>query len=64
MTDKTQPARVKGMGDWLIELHDWFRTELAELRRQAADRRAHRPPPPRGGELFAALNHTPAPPGM
>lgn len=45
MTDKTQPARVKGetqparvkgMGDWLIEVHDWFRAELAELRRQAA----------------------------
>ncbi|MFG1606663.1 hemerythrin domain-containing protein [Actinoplanes sp. NPDC049265] len=27
--------RVKGMGDWLIEVHDWFRTELATLRRQA-----------------------------
>ena len=36
MTDETQPARVKGMGDWLIEVHDWFRAELAELRRQAA----------------------------
>jgi deazaflavin-dependent oxidoreductase (nitroreductase family) len=27
--------RVKGMGDWLVEVHDWLREELAELRRQA-----------------------------
>lgn len=27
--------RVKGMGDWLVEVHDWLRQELAELRRQA-----------------------------
>ncbi|MEV8513733.1 nitroreductase/quinone reductase family protein [Dactylosporangium sp. NPDC051484] len=26
--------RVKGMGDWLVEVHDWLRNELAELRRQ------------------------------
>lgn len=32
MTDE----RVKGMGDWLIEVHDWFRAELATLQSQAA----------------------------
>jgi deazaflavin-dependent oxidoreductase (nitroreductase family) len=26
--------RVKGMGDWLVEVHDWLRRELVELRRQ------------------------------
>ena len=26
--------RVKGMGDWLVEVHDWLRQEIAELRRQ------------------------------
>jgi deazaflavin-dependent oxidoreductase (nitroreductase family) len=26
--------RVKGMGDWLVEVHDWLRKELVELRRQ------------------------------
>jgi deazaflavin-dependent oxidoreductase (nitroreductase family) len=26
--------RVRGMGDWLVEVHDWLRKELAELRRQ------------------------------
>jgi len=26
--------RVKRMGDWLVEVHDWLRGELAELRRQ------------------------------
>jgi iron-sulfur cluster repair protein YtfE (RIC family) len=35
MTDDSQAERVKGMGDWLIEVHDWFRAELAGLRRQA-----------------------------
>lgn len=29
--------RVKGMGDWLVEVHDWIRRELAELRRQIDD---------------------------
>src|SRR5690348_13861079 len=35
--------RVKGMGDWLIEVHDWFRAELASLRRQAEAGEALRP---------------------
>ena len=26
--------RVRGMGDWLVEVHDWLRKELSELRRQ------------------------------
>jgi deazaflavin-dependent oxidoreductase (nitroreductase family) len=26
--------RIKGMGDWLVEVHDWLRKELVELRRQ------------------------------
>jgi deazaflavin-dependent oxidoreductase (nitroreductase family) len=26
--------RVKGMGDWLVEVHDWLRQELNGLRRQ------------------------------
>ncbi|MBN9742188.1 nitroreductase family deazaflavin-dependent oxidoreductase [Amycolatopsis sp. A1MSW2902] len=29
--------RVKGMGDWLIEVHQWFRAELRALRAQADD---------------------------
>ncbi len=43
--------RVKRMGDWLIEVHDWLRGQLAEVRRQvdagvaptlgAADLRMH-----------------------
>ena len=27
--------RVKGMGDWLVEVHEWFRAELRMLREQA-----------------------------
>ncbi|MFB9925836.1 nitroreductase/quinone reductase family protein [Amycolatopsis halotolerans] len=27
--------RVKGMGDWLVEVHQWFRSELRTLREQA-----------------------------
>ncbi|GAA2563975.1 nitroreductase/quinone reductase family protein [Winogradskya consettensis] len=27
---------AKGMGDWLVEVHDWFRKELAELRATVA----------------------------
>lgn len=27
--------RVKGMGDWLVEVHQWFRAELRALREQA-----------------------------
>ncbi|MFD2469333.1 nitroreductase/quinone reductase family protein [Amycolatopsis silviterrae] len=27
--------RVKGMGDWLVEVHEWFRGELRTLREQA-----------------------------
>ncbi|MET9264261.1 nitroreductase/quinone reductase family protein [Amycolatopsis sp. NPDC004079] len=27
--------RVKGMGDWLVEVHQWFRSELRALREQA-----------------------------
>ncbi|WP_208720474.1 nitroreductase/quinone reductase family protein [Amycolatopsis circi] len=29
--------RVKGMGDWLVEVHQWFRGELRTLREQADD---------------------------
>ncbi|MCG3753372.1 nitroreductase/quinone reductase family protein [Amycolatopsis sp. Poz14] len=29
--------RVKGMGDWLVEVHQWFRAELRALREQADD---------------------------
>ncbi|WP_312872262.1 nitroreductase/quinone reductase family protein [Amycolatopsis dendrobii] len=28
-------SRVKGMGDWLVEVHRWFRAELRALREQA-----------------------------
>lgn len=27
----------QGMGDWLVELHGWFREELASLRRQVEE---------------------------
>ena len=27
--------RIKGMGDWLVEVHDWLRAELRTLREQA-----------------------------
>jgi hemerythrin-like domain-containing protein len=29
--------RVKRMGDWLVEVHDWLRVELAKLRQQVDD---------------------------
>lgn len=31
---KPGAERVKGMGDWLVEVHDWFRKDIVELRRQ------------------------------
>ncbi|MGP3919008.1 nitroreductase/quinone reductase family protein [Nonomuraea sp. 10N515B] len=32
---KPGEERVKGMGDWIIEVHDWLRKELETLRAQA-----------------------------
>ncbi|GHH29023.1 nitroreductase/quinone reductase family protein [Streptomyces rubradiris] len=32
---KPGEERVKGMGDWIVEVHDWLRQELATLRAQA-----------------------------
>jgi hypothetical protein len=26
--EPADPGRVKGMGDWLVEVHDWLRQEL------------------------------------
>jgi deazaflavin-dependent oxidoreductase (nitroreductase family) len=52
--------RVKGMGDWLVEVHDWLRKELAELRRQvdeavtAGTGVTPRPPTPELGEQMRA----------
>lgn len=31
---ETGTERVRGMGDWLVEVHDWLRQELDELRGQ------------------------------
>ncbi|WP_442785297.1 nitroreductase/quinone reductase family protein [Amycolatopsis sp. H20-H5] len=38
-------ARVKGMGDWLVEVHDWLRQELKEVRRQVDGAAPLRRPP-------------------
>jgi deazaflavin-dependent oxidoreductase (nitroreductase family) len=32
---KPGEERVKGMGDWIVEVHDWLRKELGTLRAQA-----------------------------
>ncbi|MEK8144060.1 hemerythrin domain-containing protein [Streptomyces sp. M10(2022)] len=32
---KPGEERVKGMGDWIVEVHDWLRGELETLRQQA-----------------------------
>jgi deazaflavin-dependent oxidoreductase (nitroreductase family) len=37
--------RVKGMGDWLVEVHRWLRDELASLRAQALRGEATLSPP-------------------
>jgi deazaflavin-dependent oxidoreductase (nitroreductase family) len=34
VTPEPGAGRVKGMGDWIVEVHDWLRNELNELRRQ------------------------------
>lgn len=45
--------RVKGMGDWLVEVHDGIREELAELRRQVDGATGIRPVPGLGEQLRA-----------
>ena len=46
--------RVRGMGDWLVEVHDWIRRELADLRRQVDDPAAPRLPAAGLGEQMRA----------
>jgi len=46
--------RVRGMGDWLVEVHDWIRQEVAELRRQVTDSAALQLPRPRLGQQLRA----------
>lgn len=51
--------RVKGMGEWLVEVHDWLRGDLADLRRQVdkiadgSQDSLERTPPGLGQELRA-----------
>lgn len=72
MLSRIEPGAdwARGLGDFLVESHDWLRTELAELRRQvdeiiAGDVNTLRPPKPDLGhamrlhclEFCAALKH-------
>ncbi|MDT7728810.1 MAG: hypothetical protein QOI21_5386 [Actinomycetota bacterium] len=45
--------RVKGMGDWLVEVHDWLRDELNTLRRQVDEGTLERTPPGLGQQMRA-----------